>query len=65
MSFELIFMCLVTGCLIGFEIGKYVAGKQIRDALSEFAEQMKKTSMVIKQRNEDIRKEIFDDGKGA
>lgn len=65
MSFEMIFMCLVTGCIIGFEIGKYVAGKQLRDGLAEFAEQMKKMADAAKQRNGEIRKEIFEDGKGT
>lgn len=62
MEFGMIFLCLLIGCVIGFEIGKYVTAKRMKDAINQMIDGLKKAADEhrIKQR-ENYQKENTDE----
>ena len=58
MNFGVIFLCLLIGCVIGYETGKYVTGKKIGEALAELGESMKKSAEETKKKREEAEKRL-------
>ena len=54
MDLGMIFLCLVIGCLIGFEVGKAVVANKLKSMLIEFAENMKKSAEEERKRKEEV-----------
>ena len=54
MDLGMIFLCLVIGCLIGFEVGKAVVASKIKQIINEFTENMKKSAEEERKRREEI-----------
>lgn len=53
MDLGMIFLCLVIGCLIGFEVGKAVVASKIKQLINEFAENFKKNAEEERKRREE------------
>lgn len=53
MDLGMIFLCLVIGCLIGFEVGKAVVASKLKNMLMEFAESINKSAEEERKRKEE------------
>lgn len=53
MNFGMIFLCLLIGCIIGFEAGKYVVTRKVSEFMNGVADQLRKTADVMKKKAED------------
>ena len=50
MNFWMIFLCLLIGCVIGYEFGRYTVSKKIHGILSGVADELKETAEKMKKR---------------
>ena len=50
MNFWIIFLCLLIGCIIGYEFGRYTISKKIHGILSIVADDLKKTAENMKKK---------------
>jgi len=55
MNFGMILLCLLIGCVIGFEFGKYIMGKKIAELLSKTAENMKKEAEEAQKKRDNLK----------
>ena len=53
MNFGMILLCLLIGCVIGFEFGKYIVGKKVGQMLTNVAENLKKEAAEAQKKKED------------
>lgn len=59
-SFWMIFLSLMIGCVIGYEAGKYSATKKIQEFLDSVSEDMQKAAQKQKEETEKKRKEAME-----
>ena len=52
MGFWMIFLCLLVGVFIGFEFGKYVMSRKVRDILDGVSRELQKTADELKRKKE-------------
>lgn len=58
MNFWIIFLCLLIGCLIGFEFGKYVTSKKVGEIMKVFADNLKREAETAQQKREMAQKKL-------
>lgn len=55
MNVGIIFLALLIGCGIGFEVGKYIMGKKVETLLSAFAGKLKKEAEDAQKRRDEAK----------
>ena len=60
MNFGMIFLCLLFGGIIGFEVGKYTMSKKINDILKTFADTIKKETEEAQKKRDAVRERLND-----
>lgn len=58
MNFGIIFLCLLIGAVIGFEVGKYMTQKKISELLGKFSEDLTKKAKEAEERRDKLRKDF-------
>lgn len=59
MNFWIIFLCLVVGCVIGYEFGKYTVANKLKSILDEIGENLKREVEKQKADQEQKKKEAI------
>lgn len=60
MNFGMIFLCLLMGAIVGYEVGKYTVSKRIGEMIKEFADNLKKQAEEAQKKKENEKKEYVE-----
>lgn len=60
MNFAIIFLSLLIGCVIGFEVGKYTAIRKVQEFMNKITDDMQKAAQKQKEEAEKKRKEAME-----